>query len=136
MAIRLTESRLRQIIREEASRLREGIWPPGPRQMPKPRKLLTYSWIMACGENELPQIKSLAAESGCNVVTAEPTGEMREAFDEDGYETGETPEMQLEVHGTLPQLRKFYYATSELMDGSAQSIESFDARDLGIMPVR
>ena len=134
MAIRLTESRLRQIIREEASRLREGIWPPGPRQMPKPRTMRNYEYTLYAAETDLARLQSIASRVGAKIVSSEPTGDMAMAFDDEGYELDDAPEVAVVIHGPLAALRKFYYAMDE--GEMAQSTEAFDARELGIRPVR
>ena len=135
MAIRLTESRLRQIIREERARLSETLWPPGPRQMPKPRNLRTYGIDMFVGDFELDKLQAAAARHGLKVIAAQPTGDTGEYYDPEFEDMVDAPEVQFTVHGTKPQLRKFYYEISDDGDMS-QSKPAFDEEELGLYPVR
>jgi hypothetical protein len=136
MAIRLTEPRLRQIIREEASRLRRlREAPMGPAVGARaPRTMRTYEYTLYAAETDLPRLQSIAARVGAKIVGSEPTGEMAMAFDDEGYELDDAPEVAVVIHGPMKALREFYYAMSE--DEMAQSTEEFDARELGIRPVR
>ena len=103
--------------------------------MPKPRKLLTYEWVTYAPDMEMEEMLALAKSNGITVVSTAPTGQMTEYYTDDG-DYGEAPEMEIVLHGQLPQFRKFYYADQDRRGDSAQSVESFDARELGIMPVR
>ncbi len=144
MAIRLTESRLRQIIREERARLLEaplrGTHIPktgmlGPMLAPKPRNLRTYGIDMFVGDFELDKLQAAAARHGLKVIAAQPTGDTGEYYDPEFEDMVDAPEVQFTVHGTKPQLRKFYYEISDDGDMS-QSKPDFDEEELGLYPVR
>ena len=137
MAVRLTESRLRQIIREERARLSETLWPPGPRQMPKPRTMRTYQTEIYFPEQELEETRADAATCGLTVVSENPTGSMTDYYPPDDSDSEETEgkEIEMVLQGPLAAHRKFYYMSAERM-GHAQSIEQFVPADMGVYPIR
>lgn len=120
--MRITESQLRKIVRQEARRLSEA---PLPRGLSR-RKPALHSYTLYLPETEIDGVVETAELEGCQMFSAQPTGENVE-----DYATGDVvKEYAVEIHGSLVALEKFYYALSE--GETAQSTEAFDAAELGI----